>query len=332
MTTVVQLTSEEVTDLARPAEYVEAVRAGYRDRGNGAPAEPRTLLTAPDGSGVLTTYVAILPDVGAMGGYVYTAGFESADAWFTLPLFDATSGEPLAIIDGAAMNPFKTGAAGAVAIDALAREDANVLGIIGSGSQAWGQLVTAATVRDLDRVLVYSPTPENRAAFAASFDERLTATVTTVDAAASLVPEVDILITATSADEPVFDGDLLEPGTHITTMGQYHPARREVDTTTIERSRYVPDLRERIHRDAGAFIQARAAGAVDDDHVHAELGEVVAGVKPGRTDPTDITLFDSGGTAIETVAAARLLYDRAMAAGLGTEVSWFPASEAFVGQ
>lgn len=331
MTTVRHLTTEDVADLATPAEFVDAVREGYRDRGNGAPAEPRTLLRAPDGSGVLTTYVAILPTVGAMGGYMYAAGFEAADAWFPLPLFDATLGEPLAIVDGAGMNPLKTGAVGAVAVDALAREDATRLGIIGSGSQAWGQLMTTATVRDLDEVLVYSPTQEHREAFAATFDERLDATVEPRSHPDDVVPNVDMLITATTAAEPVFDGNLVEPGTHITAMGQYHPDRREVDATTIKRSRYVPDLRARIHQDAGAFMHARTLGEVDDDHVHAELGDVVAGTASGRTDPTQITVFDSGGTAIETVAAAKLLFDRAMAADRGTEITFTPASQAFPG-
>jgi len=115
-------------------------------------------------------------------------------------------------------------------------------------------------------------------------------------------------------------------------MGQYHPDHHEVDAGTVARATYVPDLRGRLEQDAGAYINAREQGAIEADHAHAELGEVVAGVAPGRTDETEITLLDSGGTAIETVAAAKLLYDRAREAGRGHTLELSPASEAFPGR
>jgi alanine dehydrogenase len=329
--TALSLTSDETSDLASPAAYVDAVRAGYRQRGEGAPAEPRTTLFNDDPSGMLTGYLAILPETGAMGGYTYAAGFGDRDAHFMLPIFDADSGEPLALVDGAAMNPLKTGAAGAVGVDALARRDVSDLAVIGSGTQARGQVLATATVREFDRIEVYSPTSQHREAFAADMNERLDATVAAVASSAAAVEGADVVVTATDAAEPVFDGALLEPGTHVTAMGSYHPEKRELDTTTIERATYVPDLRERINRDAGAFIAAREEGAVDDDHVHGELGDVVAGSAAGRSSPEDITVFDSGGTAIETVAAGKLLYDRAREAGLGTEIEFTPASTAFEG-
>jgi alanine dehydrogenase len=127
----------------------------------------------------------------------------------------------------------------------------------------------------------------------------------------------------------VFDGEHLADGAHVTAMGQYHPERREVDDATVERSVYVPDLRDRAFQDAGSFLHALDAGVVDEDHVHAELGEVVDGDAPGRTAEDDVTLFDSGGTGIETVAAGALLVERAREAGVGVELPFTPASEAF---
>ena len=330
MTEVRHLTSEEVADLATPTDYVEAVHAGYRERGNGAPAKPRTTLHPTHTNGMLTGYFAILPESGYMGGYMYAAGFDAGDVWFALPLFDAGSGELLALIDGAAMNPYKTGAVGAVGIDTLAREDATALGIIGSGSQAHGQLLAADTVRNFDQIAVYSPTEAHRNEFAKRMDATLATPVRSVDSPEAVVKASDVLITATTASEPVFDGDWLSPGTHITAMGQYHPDRREIDTATICNAIYVPDLRERAFQDAGAFLQAVSAGVIDEDHIHAELGEVVAGTRPGRTSDGDITIFDSGGTAIETVAAAGMLYERAVEADRGTLVEMSPASEAFL--
>lgn len=332
MTDALFLTSGELHGLATPQEYVSAVREGYRQRGEGAPAKPRTTLAHDDPWGMLTTYTAILPESGAMGGYTYDAGFGAKDAWFLTPLFDAESGEPLALLDGASMNPFKTGATGAVAVDALARPDASSLAIIGSGAQARGQLWTTATVRDLETVWIYSPTKENREAFAAEANEQLDATVAAVASSAAAVEAADIVITATTSSEPVFDGDLLAPGTHVTAMGQYHPKKRELDVATIERATYVPDLRERVAQDAGSFLHALDEGAITAEHVHAELGEVVTGTAPGRTSDDEITVFDSGGTGIETVAAAHMLYTRARAEGLGTPIEFAPASEALTGR
>ncbi|WP_144900832.1 ornithine cyclodeaminase family protein [Halobellus captivus] len=332
MTQTLFLRSADVDGLATPGEFVDAVREAYRQRGEGAPAEPRTKLTNADPPGFLTTYAAVLPETGTMGGYMYSAGFGAEDAWFTTPLFDAESGEPLAMLDGASMNPFKTGATGAVAADALARADAASAAIIGSGPQARGQLRALATVRDLETVWVYSPTKEHRESFAGEMDRSLDGSVAAVASAAAAIEGADIVVTATSAGEPVFDGDALEPGTHVTAMGQYSPGKRELDATTIERATYVPDLRERALQDAGSFLHALEAGVVDEDHIHGELGDVVAGTVPGRQSDDEITVFDSGGTGIETVAGATLLYEKAREEGLGQTIDFAPGSEALTGE
>ncbi|MDX1747123.1 MAG: ornithine cyclodeaminase family protein [Halobacteriales archaeon] len=332
MTDALFLTSEDVIGLATPAEYVAAVTDAYRQVGEGAPAEPRTTLGSEDPPGKFTGYMAILPETGGMGGYMYSAGFGRKDAWFVAPLFDAETGEPLALIDGTAINPFKTGAVGATGVDALAREDSQTLAIIGSGSQAAGQLQAAVTVRDFESVRVYSPTRENREAFAAEFDRTLEPTIQAVDSASDAVRGADVVITATRAAEPVFDGEDLEDGAHVTAIGQYQIGKRELDVTTIKRATYVPDLASRVTRDAGSFIYALEQGAITEDHVHAELGEVIAGSRPGRTSDEEVTVFDSGGTAIETVAAAHMLYEKAVDAGLGQSISIAPASEALTGR
>lgn len=326
------LTSDDVAGLATPAEYVDAVRDGYRQRGEGAAAKPRTTLTNQEPAGMFTGYSAILPETGAMGGYMYAAGFGDRDAWFMTPLFDAESGEPLSLLDGASMNPFKTGATGAVGVDALAREDAQSVALIGSGAQARGQLRATVTVRDVERVQVFSPTKSHREEFAAEMNKELDAAVAAVASSAAAVEGADIVITATNASEPVFDGDLLEPGTHVTTMGQYHPKKRELDDQTIARGTYVPDLEERAFQDAGSFLHALESGTIDDDHVHAELGDIVAGTAPGRQTDDEITIFDSGGTGIETVASAMMLYERAREQDLGSTISFAPASEALTGR
>jgi len=332
MTDVRFLRSDELSGLATPAEYVSAVEAGYRSHGNDGSAEPRTKLVSGDPPGMCTGYFAILPAVGGMGGYTYAAGFGDRDAHFALPLFDAESGRMVALLDGASMNPFKTGATGAVGVDALAREDATACAVIGAGAQARGQLRATATVRELEAVRVFSPTADSRQSFAEEFDDRLDADVTAVESAAEAVSNADIVITATTATDPVVANADLPDGVHVTAMGQYDRGKRELDAETIARATYVPDLRKRAFQDAGAFLAAREAGAVDDDHIHAELGEVVAGKRPGRTSPEEVTVFDSGGTGIETVAAAWMLYERAREQGLGETIEFAPASEALTGE
>lgn len=332
MTEITFLTSEDVTGLATPNEYVDAVRDAYRQRGEGAPAKPRTKLTRDDPAGMMTGYLAILPESGVMGGYMYSAGFGAGDAWFMTPLFDAESGAPLALLDGASMNPFKTGATGAVGVDALARENTTELAIIGSGAQAAGQLRAITTVRDFETVRVYSRTPESREMFADELGALVDPEIQPVDSSSAAVAGADVVVTATNATEPVFADEDLEPGTHVTAMGRYDVSAHELEAETIARGTYVPDLRERAFQDAGSFLHARSEGVVDDDHIHAELGEVVAGKRPGRTSDDEITIFDSGGTGIETVAAAHMLYERALRADLGSPIELASASEALTGR
>jgi alanine dehydrogenase len=263
---------------------------------------------------------------------MYTAGFADADARFVTPIFDAETGQPLAVVDGAYVNTYKTGAAGAVGVDALARENASTVGIVGSGAQARGQLRAIVTVRDVDEVRVFSPTASHRETFAADMSDALDVDVRPVPDAATAVGGSDVVVTATNASEPVVDAEDVDAGTHINAVGQYDPEKRELDADTIRRAVYVPDLRARALQDAGSFLQARDAGVLDDDHIHAELGEVVAGNAPGRTDDEQVTVFDSGGTALETLSSAALLYRRAVDAGRGTKIELASASEVYTGK
>jgi alanine dehydrogenase len=326
------LSSDDVRDLATQTEFVDAVRDAYRQHGNGAPTHPRITLESDDPAGLLNSYMAILPDTGVMGGYMYSAGFEDGDARFMTPLFDSNTGEPLAVVDGAYVNTYKTGAAGAVGIDALAREDASTVAVIGSGAQARGQLRAAVTVRDVDDVQVFSPTPAHRESFADAMSDAVGVDVAPVEDSATAVDGADIVITATNASTPVVDSANLEDGTHVNAIGQYDPEKRELDAETVRRSLYVPDLRKRVFQDAGAFLLAKEEGVVGDDHIHAELGAVVAGEASGRTDDDQLTVFDSGGTALETLASAALLYRRATDADRGKRIDLASATEEYSGK
>jgi alanine dehydrogenase len=313
-----------VVDDTSVAEYVDIVRKGFELRGRGAPTKLRSTVR-PNSTidGRITTYLAYLREMGVAGGYMYTAGFEDASAWSTASLWDATAGEFLTTMDGHAWNHYKTGATGAVAVDELALEDTDAVGVIGSSRQAYGQILATDVVRDIEEVRVYSRSSDRRTRFAKVVDDAIGASVFPVDSSEEAVTRSEVVITATDSRQPVFDGRNLTPGTHVSAIGQYNPGPgiRELDATTIRRAKYVPDLYRRAFQDAGSFLFALENGTVTKNHVHCELGEVVCGDEVGREHRDEITVFDSGATAIEAVAAAKMLYDKARERGLGIELS-----------
>jgi alanine dehydrogenase len=324
---VLYLSGDELTELADPGEFVEAVEEGFRYRGEGSPATPPSRISGENA--LITSYTAIFPEWDIMGGYMYAVG---DDVWYTTPLFEAETGRLLAILDGAAWNPYKTGAVGAVGTKYLANEDASTVGVVGSGGIAEATLETVATVREIEDVDIYSPTPESRAEFATTVEESLNVDATAVETSDEAISDVDIVIIATDASTPVIDGEQLSPGTHINAMGAAHP-KRELDTTTFERAgKYVPDIRGRVFghsvqerlRSANGFLTAFDEQKASEMTIHAELGQIVGGDIPGRTDPDEITIVDSVGTAIETVSSAYLLYQKALENNLGTDIKNIP--------
>jgi alanine dehydrogenase len=329
MAEMLYLDNEAAADLAGMPAYVDAVRDAYRQFGDAGRlgAEEKLFRESPEGT--FMYYGAILPTSGVMGTFVYWGGFGAGEDWFLTALADAESGEPLALVDSPGINPFKTGATGGVGVDALARPDASELALIGTGPQAAYQLLAVDRVRDLRAVRAFSPTTEHRRAFAGRMDERFEADVSAVGSAAAALRGADIVVTATTAREPVFDTADLEPGTHVTAMGQSHPDRRELDAGTVARGLYVPDLRERALETSGELRGALAAGLIEERDVHPGLGAVLSGTAPGRTDPEQVTVFDMGGTGVETVAAAHMVVERARERGRGQSLRVTPKSEGF---
>ena len=328
---VLYLSGAELADLAEPEEYVDAVRDGYRFRGEGAPATAPARIGTEDS--VVTSYTAVFPEWNVMGGYMYAVG---DDVWYTTPLFESDTGELMAMLDGAVWNPYKTGAVAAVGTEALAREDASSVGVVGSAQIARASLSTVATVRDIETVDVFSPTPESREEFASEVAAELNVDATAVSSSADAIADVDIVIVATDAPSPVIDGEHISPGTHINAMGAAHP-KREIDVETFRKvDKYVPDIESRVfghsvqerQRAAKGFLEAFDRNAVSESTIHGGLGQVVGGSATGRTSEDEVTLVDSVGTAIETVSAAYMLYQKAVEQDLGTTVQNIPRHEA----
>ena len=331
-TEILYLSGEDLVGLADPEEFVDAVRTGFEFRGNGDPATSPSRIACEDS--LVTSYTVIFPEWNVMGGYMYSVG---EDVWYTTPLFEVETGRLLAILDGAVWNPYKTGSVAAVGTDVLARDDATTVGVVGSAQISRASLETVATVRDLEDVKVFSPTPSSRESFATEMDEELSADVRAVESSDEAISDVDVVIVATDAGSPVIDGEKLSPGTHINAMGAAHP-KRELDVATFERTdKYVPDIRGRVFghsvqerfRSASGFLAAFDEHAVSENTIHGELGQIVAGNIPGRTDDEEITVLDSVGTGIETVASAYMLYEKAKEQGLGTTVDNIPRHESY---
>jgi ornithine cyclodeaminase len=231
----------------------------------------------------------------------------------TVTLFDGETGVPTAVLDASAVTEIRTAAVTAVATRTLARPDASVLAILGAGVQARSHL---AALGWLEEVRIYAPNAEHARALADS-DGRATA----VASAQEAVRGADVIVTATSSRDPVLSHDWLSEGVHVNAVGASMPTVRELEPETVAASALFCDSRESLRNEAGEFQLALSQGTIPgEEHVRAELGEVLAGLKPGRQDEGELTLFRSLGLAIEDIAAAQLAVARALQAGLGTEV------------
>ena len=235
-------------------------------------------------------------------------------------LYEPEHGRPVAIMDGSVVTAIRTAAASAVATDVLARKNAAVLAIIGTGEQAESHLDAIRAVRDIREVRVYGRTREKADKFighhAARCQARMKACATVDEAVAG----ADIICTVTSSPQPVLFGRQVEAGAHLNVVGSSFPDRAEIDTALVAKSRFYIDYRESTLAQAGEFLKAKAEGVVDDSHIVAEIGEVIAGDKPGRRDDREITLYKSLGISAQDLASAVYVWREAEKLSLGTVV------------
>jgi alanine dehydrogenase len=238
----------------------------------------------------------------------------------TILLCDPTTGKAVAIMDAGYLTAVRTGAASGVASKYLAREDSKTCVLFGAGVQAKKQLEAVHIVRPLEKVYVLDIVKEAREKFAEGMGAELGVPIEPTEDAEKCVREADIVITASSSHDPVFDGNWLKAGTHINNIGSHTPDARELDTTTVKRSKFVADLKEANLAEAGDILIPIKEGAVTEDHVHASLGEIIVGEKPGRENAEEITVFKSCGLAIQDASTALGVFNAAKQKGIGTEV------------
>jgi ornithine cyclodeaminase/alanine dehydrogenase-like protein (mu-crystallin family) len=240
----------------------------------------------------------------------------------TVTLFDGTTGEPTAIVDASAITAIRTAAVSAVATRLLALEDARRLTILGAGVQAGAHLDAMLAVRDLEHVTICSRTPERAERLVQRAREAYPdVSVEVADSAEHALRDAQVVVTATSSREPVLRRDWLADGAHVNAVGASAPVFRELDTATIAACSLFADSRESLVNEAGDYQLAVTEGAIaGPEHIRAELGEVVAGLRPGRRDRDELTVFRSLGLAIEDLAAAEHAVENARNRGTGVEV------------
>ncbi|MEA3445009.1 MAG: ornithine cyclodeaminase family protein, partial [Bacteroidota bacterium] len=292
---------------------------------NGTAVLPlRTNIKPPDG---LALYMpAYLKGMGALACKVVTV-YKNNPAKFNIPttigkvlVQDPATGDVVCIMDGGFLTAVRTGAVSGVATKYLAREDDNqVAGIFGSGVQAKMQIWAVAEARKLSKAIVYDLSDKAANDFISEMSKKLNLEIVKAKSPDEVL-QADIICTATSSPTPIFDGSKVKAGTHINGIGSHTPNARELDTEIVKRSKFIGDSREACFSEAGDIIIPVNNGEIAESHFYAELGEIIIGKKAARANNQEITLFKSNGLAIQDVATAKLVYDKALAAGIGVNV------------
>jgi len=225
-------------------------------------------------------------------------------------LFDPENGAPVCVVHAGEITAIRTAAASAVATGALARKDARRLTILGYGEQAATHARAISKVRDLESIAIWGRSPERAEVFAKRMHAELAVPVTSAETVEEAVAEANIICTVTSAPEPILKGAWVRPGTHLNLVGSSHAGPVEVDSDLVVRSRFIADSREGVLAQGAEFLRAKAAGLIGDDHIVAEIGQVLAGDIEGRRSPEEITVYKSLGHVVQDLSTAWALYSQ----------------------
>jgi len=319
------LNRNDVISVLQMKDCIDVMDKAFAEMANGTAVLPLRINIAPP-RGISLYMPAYLQEMNALACKVVTV-YKDNPSEFNLPtvigtvlLQNSDTGQVICIMDGGYLTAVRTGAASGLATRYLAREDENqVAAIFGAGIQAEMQLWAVCEARKIFSALVYDILPDAANMFAETMGSKLDISVEVAENPEALL-EADIICAATTSPNPVFNGSTVKAGTHINGIGSHTPGARELDSTIIKRSLLIADSREACLNEAGDIMIPISEGVITADHIHAELGEIVAGTKEGRTSAEQITLFKSNGLAIQDAATAKLVYDRARETGTGMEV------------
>ena len=306
-------------------DLIAAMRPALIEYSSGRAQQPlRTVLELGEARSFFGSMPASLPDPPAVGTKLVTVFASNRDLGrpshlATIILLDPDTGALLALFDGRYITEARTAAVSALSADALARRDAGVLAILGSGVQARSHLEALACVRELREVRVWSPTAAKRAAFARDMETVARVPIRAADSPAHAVEGADLIVTATASSTPLLDAGNVTAGAHICAVGACRPTHRELGAALVARARLFVDSRAGAMAEAGDVVLALQEGAITAAHIAGELGELLSGAVQGRQTEDQVTMFESLGMAVEDLAAAHLAFTRARAAGRGEE-------------
>jgi len=326
--TVLAVSEREVRELLAMRDCIEVMQHTFASlSAYGSVQPPRIVAWQPDKRGAIAAMPAWLGKPVTLGAKLISvfpqnrqAGVESHQGFVVL--FDSEHGVPRAIVHAGAVTEIRTAAVSAVATRLLANEDASHLAILGSGVQAHAHLHAMREVRPIRRVRVWSRTPEHAQAFARETHDQHGLHVTAASTARDAVEDADIICTVTAATSPVLEGSWLKAGQHINAVGSSVPPFRELDTDAVARARVVVDSYESARNEPDDLRIPLREGAITQEHILADLAELTSGVRAVRNSTEDITLFKSVGIAIEDLAAAHAIYERAVREGRGTQIDF----------
>ena len=315
------LASHHVHELLTYRECAEVMREALAARARGEIQQPlRTIVRPRDAAG----FMVLMPSYSAGAGYGLKAicvtpgnpavGKDAHQGGVLL--FDVSTGEPRALVNASAVTEIRTAATSAVATDLLARPGAAELAIVGTGVQGRAHAHAIAATRELAGIRLAGRDLARARTMAAELTGQLDVPVSAYDDVPAAVAGAGIVVTATTATEPVLRREWLAPGAHVNAVGACVPGARELDTATMAEAAVFADSRESVSNEAGDFLIAEREGVANP--VRAELGELIAGTATGRADDDEITVFESLGLAAEDLAAASFLYEKAARLGVGT--------------
>lgn len=311
-TPVRYVTTEEIRSVLAMPAAIRAVTEALIELSTGrAVVPPRTSLEVPSFRTTALIMPAYLPGPRRIGLKLISLCENNPSRGLPLAqaltiVMDAERGTPLAVLEAGHLTAVRTGAASGAATAALARPDARAAAVFGAGVQGRTQLEAVAAVRSLDKAFVIDVDARAAAAFASEMSARLGVPVEPADASAA-VREADVICTATTSASPVFRDQDLKPGVHINAVGSYKPHVRELPGETVRRARLFVDEKRSALEEAGDILIPLREGLIGEDHIRAEIGEVLAGLKPGRESDGEITVFKSVGNAVEDLAVAALV-------------------------
>jgi ornithine cyclodeaminase/alanine dehydrogenase-like protein (mu-crystallin family) len=324
MSKMLILSHDEVIELLPMGECIRLIREAFTALGNGKAYQPlRDVMRPPDLSGVLGMMPAYLaepkPSLGMKTISVFPGnvakGMDSHQG--AVLLYSAETGELQAVMNASAITAIRTAAASGLATDLLARPEARVLALIGTGVEAGPHLEAMAAVRPIERCHVASRNFANAQKFAARYDLRYGFPLKAVESVHAATENADLIVTVTNAKEPVIVREMVAAGAHINAVGSCVPWAREIDGATMAAASLFTDRRESALNEAGDVMIALNEGAITEAKAITELGELLTGIHPGRTHDDELTLFESLGVGIEDVACAAWLYEQANEKGAG---------------